>query len=158
MQSRVVAQCFVVRRHLRVVRLLSPNSSSTRMTVRVVVALVLSRLDYAYCTMGGRQNISNRRSVLRLVRSKNSGDSTIGSAVVGVAASVMHPRAYSIRSQLVVDRVPHGKAPEYFEPFARCLCSIVAEICIIQSASRPASSSLDCWCKVISGVRASSLE
>jgi len=40
--TRVVAQCFVVLRHLRLIsRLLSPTTLNT-----MVVALVLSRLDY----------------------------------------------------------------------------------------------------------------
>ena len=78
-----------------------------------------------------------------------------------VAALVTHPRAYSIQTGgpgPPSSARQRTKIPRTLHSAVRRSESIITATCIIQSSSHPASSSLDCWCKGLSGVRANSLE
>jgi len=63
-----------------------------------------------------------------------------------VAALVTHPRGIQFKLVVLFHRVLYGNAPKFLKSG-----SYVTEVCTIQSSSRPASSSLDCWYKSVSG-------
>jgi hypothetical protein len=117
--TRVVSQCFAVLRQLRLIsRLLSPSTLKT-----VVVALVLSRLDYANSVLTGLPAylVKRLQSVLnasaRLIYGLRRFDH------VSNALMSLHwlriPERIQFKPAVLVHRVLHGNAPEYLGPFTR---------------------------------------
>ena len=160
--TRVVGQCFAVLRQLRLIsRLLSPSTLKT-----VVVALVLSRLDYANSVLTGLPAylVKRLQSVLnasaRLIYGLRRFDH------VSNALMSLHwlriPERIQFKLAVLVHRVLHGNAPEYLGPFTRL--SDVPSRSSLRSASSnhllipPVRRSTDCWCKGVYGIWASSME
>jgi len=115
----VVAQCFAVLRHLRLIsRLLSPTTCKT-----LVVALVLSRLDYANSVLTGLPAYL----VKRLPSVHNASALLIYGLRrfdhVSEAMMSLHwlriPERIQFKLVVLVHRVLHGNAPEYLRPFTR---------------------------------------
>jgi len=115
--TRVVAQCFAVLRHLRLIsRLLSPTTLKT-----VVVALVLSRLDYANSVLSDLPAYAcSRCSMLRLVWSTVPDDLKMFRKLwchcIGESRSDP-PERIQLKLAVLVYRVLHGNTPDYLGPF-----------------------------------------
>ena len=117
--TRVVAQCFAVLPQLRLIsRLLSPSTLKT-----VVVALALSRLDYANSVLTGLPAylVKRLQSVLnasaRLIYRLRRFD-LISNAMMSLYWLRILERI-QFKLAVLVHRVLHGNAPEYFGPFTR---------------------------------------
>ena len=117
--SRVIAQCFAVLRQMRLIsRLLSPSTLKT-----VVVALVLSRLDYANSVLTGLPAYL----VKRLQSVFNASTGLIHGLRrfdhVSNALMWLHwlriPERIRFKLAVLVHRVLHGNAPEYLTSFTR---------------------------------------
>jgi len=117
--TRVVAQCFAVLRHLRLIsRFLSPTTLKT-----VVVALVISWLDYANSVMTGLpvylvkrlQSVLNASAhlIYGLWRFDHVSDALISLHWLRI------PERIQLKLVVLVHRVLHGSAPEYLWPFTR---------------------------------------
>ena len=117
--AKVVAQCFAALRHLRQIsRLLSSETLQT-----LVVALVISRLDYANSVLAGLPAYLTKllQSVLnaaaRLVYGLRRYDH------ITDALMTLHwlriPERIQFKLAVLVHRVLHGAAPSYLGPFLR---------------------------------------
>jgi len=117
--TRVVAQSIAVLYHLRLISgLLSPATLKT-----VVVALVLSQLDYANSVLTGLPAylVKRLQSVLnasaRLIYGLRRFD------LVNEALMSLHwlriPERIQFELVVLIHRVLHGNAPEYLGPFTR---------------------------------------
>jgi len=72
-----------------------------------------------------------------------------------------HPRKFSVQiggPGPASSSRQRSRIPRTVHSAVRRAESIITPFCIIQLSSRPASSSLDCWCKGVSGGRANSLK
>jgi len=115
--THVVAQCFAVLRHLRLIsRLLSPTTLKT-----VVVALVLSRLDYANSVLTGLPTYLVKRSQPVLNTSAHLIYGLRRFDLVSEALIPLHwlhiPERIQFNLAVLVHRVLHSNAPEYLGPF-----------------------------------------
>jgi len=117
--THVVAECFAVLRHLRLISLmLSPS-----MLKMMVVALVLSRLDYTNSVLTGLPTY--------LVKCLQSALNALAFLIYGVrrfapfseALMSLHwlciPERIQLKLAVLVHRVLYGNAPDYLGPFTR---------------------------------------
>jgi len=125
-------------------------------------ALVLSRLDYANSVLTGLPAYLVKRLQSVLIASARLIYELRRFYHVSEALMSLHwlriPQRIQFKLAVLVHQVLRGNAPEYPRPFTRL--SNVPSLSSLRSSSssRPASSSLDCWFKGVSGGWASSLE